>query len=353
MRHVRDLLLLVALLALTACDVHQFPEEENQEPLRVVLDLDYSTELPLYTVIEYPSGTAQNVSSRAELNYKVRHTVQIFSGTEQGSRASWSRAGADYVYTVYRPYSEDLSTQIEVKVPRGSYTAMVWTDYVPISESGTPYHNVDNFADIHYENLQKYSGSDDLRDAFRGEVEFYVPDEERIEGNVETVHVNMHRPLGKFSIIATDVEQFISRAPSRQGEDPEHVADSRTFDFSRYSARVVYTAYLPSSFNMFLNKPVDSKLGVTFYSDIRQMSEKEACLAFDYIMVNGSESKVDALVQIIDNEDKKVVSQSDVMRIPVVRSKHTEIRGKFLTASSQSGVTIVTKFDGEYNIEIQ
>lgn len=342
---------LMVLLALTACDVHQFPIVEESEPLRVLLDLDYSTEMPLYTLLDYPDGTAQNVSSRADGNYRVRHTVQIFSGTES-SRSSWSRSGADYTYTVYRPYSDDLSTQVEVEIPDGPYTAMVWTDYVPVDESQFSYHNVDDFADIHYDERMDYSGSDDMRDAFRGEVEFVVPDLDLTVDNVETVHVDMHRPFGKFTIIATDVQQFISRALSRAGEDPSSVSDSRAFDFTKYKVRLVYTAYMPSSFNMFLNKPVDSRLGVSFNSDIQLMSQDEACLAFDYVMVNGSEAKVDAAVQIVDS-DNQVLSQSAPMRIPLMRSKLTEIRGKFLTASSQSGVSIVTEFDDEYNIEIR
>lgn len=342
---------LAAVVAVTSCDVHEFPIEPEKEPLSVILSLDYSTEMPLYKVVEYPDGTSQNMSARSDIEYKVRHTVRIFSVDEESRAKLWSRADADYTTTVYSPMSADLSTQIEVKVPDGPYVAMVWTDYVPVNSKIQPFYNVTDFSDIYYENLTDYVGSTDMRDAFRGEAEFCVPDAELIEDNVETVPIAMSRPLGKYRIIATDVDQFITRAMSRDGLDVSSLTDSRAFDFSKYKVRVVYSGYLPTAFNMFLNKPVDSSLGVSYYSDIELISDDEACLAFDYVLVNGTEAKIDAIVQLVDLEGN-VLAQSSSIRIPLVRSKLTEIRGEFLTASSSSGVSIVTEFDGSYNIEI-
>lgn len=351
MKKTTAILSTAVAIALTACDVHQFPEPA-EERLHVVLDLDFSTELPLYTVMEYPDGTNPDNQgkSRAADDYSVRHTVQIFAGTDASSRATVSRAGADYTTTVVRPIGQTLDTEIEVEIPDGPYTAMVWTDYVHTA-SGNAFHIPDDFADISIADIPNYRGSTDLRDAFRGQAEFFVPDPDRIADRRETVHIAMERPKAKFTIIATDVRQFISRAKSRNAQAAP-TEDSRAFDFNDYSARLVYTGYLPSSFNMFLNKPVDSTTGVWFDSRIHPLSDDEARLAFDYVMVNGSEAKVDAALQILDREGK-IVAQSSVMRIPMMRSKHTEIRGKFLTASNSSGVSIVTKFDGEYNIEIR
>ncbi len=340
------------MAALTACDVHQFPYDEEKEPLRVILDLDYSTQMPIYTIIDYPDGTAQSVSSRAEMQYQIRHTVEVFSTDGGTARAAMSRAKAEYSTTVYRPMSDGLDTQIEIQVPDGPYMAMVWTDYVPIKTSVQPFYDVSDFADIHYTDLTDYIGSTDMRDAFRGEAEFVIPDYDLVADNIETIPVTMTRPLGKYMIIATDVRQFISRALSRGGINPESVSDSRAFDFTKYKVRVVYTGYVPTAFNMFLNKPVDSALGLSYFSEINLISDDEAMLAFDYVMVNGSETKIDAVIQIVD-EDLNVLAQSSSMRIPVVRSKYTEVRGKFLTASSSSGIGIITEFDGEYNIEIR
>lgn len=346
-----SMMALVAILTLTSCDVHEFPEEPPKEPLRVILDLDYSTEMPLYKVVDYPDGTSQTASSRSDAEYMVRHTIKIFANSDKQRAQVWSRADADYTTTVYRPISEDLSTQIEIKVPDGSYTAMIWTDYVPVGSGVEPFYNVSDFSDIHYENIRDYQGSTDWRDAFRGQEAFVVPDADLTQEGVQTVHVAMGRPLGKYKIIATDVEQFITRTLIRDGQKPTSVTDARAFDFSKYKVRLVYTGYLPSAFNMFMNKPVDSSLGVSFYSDVELLNDDEACLAFDYVMVNGTEAKVDAVVQLVDL-DGNLMAQSSPIRIPLVRSKLTEVRGKFLTASSSSGVTIVTEFDGEYNIEI-
>lgn len=345
-------LALTALFAMTSCDVHQFPIEPEKEPLRVILDLDFSTEMPLYKVVEYPDDTSQSTSTRSQADYQVRYTVKIFSTAENSRAKTISRSDADYTTTVYRPVSDDLSTQIEIEVPEGSYTAMVWTDYVPINSGIVPFYDINDFSDIHYADLNNYIGSTDMRDAFCGEVQFDIPEPTLIEENIETIPVEMRRPLGKYTIIATDVEQFISRALSRSGQDPSSVIDTRAFDFTKYRIRVVYSGYLPTAFNMFLNKPVDSSLGVYYYSDINLITENEASLAFDYVMVNGTEAKVDIIVQLTDL-DGNVLAQSSSIRIPLVRSKLTEVRGKFLTASSSSGVGIITKFDGQYDIEIK
>lgn len=349
-KKISHLGILALATSLSSCDVHQFPVEETPEPIHLVLDLDYTTDLPLYKELQYPQGTAQSIVSRLNAEYQLRHTVKLYSTTDI-TRATWSRAEADYSTTVYTPISSDLSSKITMDVPDGSYTAMVWTDYVPVEGPAQPFYNIENFDDIHYTDIRDYIGSTDLRDAYRGDTDFVLPDHELIEDAVQTVHVDMRRPLGKYVIIATDVEQFISRTLSRQGLEAPPKIDSRGFDFSKYRVRLVYSGYLPTSFNMFLNKPVDSTLGVSYFSDIKLLSDTEATLCFDYVMVNGSEAKVDAVVQIVDENDQ-IMAQSSPMRIPLVRGKLTEVRGDFLTATSSSGVSINTKFDGEYNIEI-
>lgn len=350
---IRNMLLtLLCVIGLSGCDVHQFPvlDDDGPEPIRLILDLSYATEMPLHTVVWYDSPSAEGsvLTSRSEPSYKLRHTVQIFAGADE-SRSLWSRSGPLTTVTAYRSITDGLPTQIELDLPDGLYTAMVWTDYVPADESALTFYHVDDFSEIRHPDLDNYCGSTDFLDAFRGETQFLVTDQSQVLDNVQTVHVDMHRPVAKFTVIATDVEKFIAR--SRAGDDSRESSGSRAFDLSDYYVRLHYTGYRPTAFNMFLNKPVDSALGISFPSEISLKSESEAHLAFDYVMVNGSEAKVDAAIRLLDRNDK-VVAQSEAFRIPLMRGKHTEVRGDFLTASSTSGVTIVTKFDGEYNIEI-
>ena len=48
-RYIALLLSMVGLISVSSCDVHQFPDPKIQ----FVLNLEYDTEMPLYTVIEY------------------------------------------------------------------------------------------------------------------------------------------------------------------------------------------------------------------------------------------------------------------------------------------------------------
>ena len=44
---------------------------------------------------------------------------------------------------------------------------------------------------------------------------------------------------------------------------------------------------------------------------------------------------------------------SDAIKVPTRRNYHTIVRGKFLTQTASSGVSIDSDFDGEFNIEIK
>ena len=44
---------------------------------------------------------------------------------------------------------------------------------------------------------------------------------------------------------------------------------------------------------------------------------------------------------------------SPTLKVPTRRNFHTLVRGKFLTETASSGVTIDAVFDGEYNIEVR
>ena len=109
---------------------------------------------------------------------------------------------------------------------------------------------------------------------------------------------------------------------------------------------------MPHQFNMFTNRPSDSKTGVTYGSSIEALGEEEALLGFDYVFVNGNESSVQVALHVEDNEGNKVADIGTI-DIPLVRGKITEVRGAFLTSRAGGGIGIDAGFDGEYNIFIK
>lgn len=64
------------------------------------------------------------------------------------------------------------------------------------------------------------------------------------------------------------------------------------------------------------------------------------------------ESKVPVAVEIYD-KDGTLLSSTDAVEVPIVRSKHTTVRGKFLTSEASGNVGIDPGFDGDWNYEIK
>lgn len=363
-------LLFVALFTmLTACDVHQYPDEPEPAPtptIKTVLELDFADEMPMHTVVTYPDETTPSVPSRSsgeEENYEMRHTVKIYSRNNISRNTIFSRAEELYAFTFFTDPGCDETKRLEIDVPQGEYTVLVWTDHVRREDRSIAFYEPSNFENVIFHPDYSYSGSTEWRDAFRGETDFAVSiptatdvktvsmtatDGTRSDNEI-VVTIPMVRPLGKFSVIATDVRRFVSKV--EENGSPTSRADDGNYDFSDYYARMVYTGYLPSTFNMHANKPVDSALGMNFTSDIQTIDDDNACLAFDYVMVNGSEAKVNAAIQVL-NRNHEVIAQSNAFSVPLMRSKLTEVRGKFLTASASGGLGIETEFDGEFNIYI-
>lgn len=53
-----------------------------------------------------------------------------------------------------------------------------------------------------------------------------------------------------------------------------------------------YSGYLPDTYNIAADKPVDARTGVWFESKIGIINENEASLGFDYVFVNGQQTAV-------------------------------------------------------------
>ena len=109
---------------------------------------------------------------------------------------------------------------------------------------------------------------------------------------------------------------------------------------------------MPSSFNLFTDKPADVLTHVEFEGELRQLNDQEAELGFDYVFVNGTESSVQVAVLIYDQAGN-LLSQTEEISVPVVRSKHNTVKGEFLTTEASGSVGISPGFDGEWNVEIQ
>ena len=330
LQHIFAALSLVCGACISSCDVHEFPDPQPK-PIEFALELNYDTNLPLYTIVEYEEETRNMVAQE----YDVRYIVKAFDAEAEGVEARKEL----YHFEFIKEDISELNTTLSLSVVPGNYNFVVWTDYV-IAEMGTDlYYDTQQFEEIALRG-DEHVGGNDFRDAFRGSVISEVSDE------VAQARVDMGRPMAKFNFISTDVEDFVVKVSS-EGISPS----GAEVDLSDYRAVFHYHGFMPCSYNMFTDKPANSKAGESFECRLKRLSDGDAELGFDYVFVNGGESNVVVSVEIYDR-DERLISSFKPIEVPLVRSKLTTVKARFLTSEAEGGVVIIPDYDGEYNYEV-
>lgn len=330
----------IALLAvmLTACDatIHEYPQQ-NPDKQRFELHLTFDTELPLYRSIRYNRAPSDEASKGAPGDFDVRHQVAVYRADTQGE----FRSEPDTLITAVRAGNEELNTIIPMELVPGNYRFIVWSDYVERGETADRLYDTANFQSILISGGEEsYHGCDDSRDAFRGTVQATVADP--YTSSYEPEHLNvaeieMKRPLAKFSFIATDLREFIEEYGA-----PESVRVVMRYDY-----------FMPCSYNLLSMMPSDSWWGVAFDGKITRLSDDEAEIGFDYVFVGEEETSVQASVAIYRKDDGALLSNSMLIDVPLLRSKLTEVRGRFLTQPPTGGIVVDPGFNGDFDIEIK
>ncbi len=342
------------MLLLSACDVHQWPE--NPEFVKVQLRLNYETEMTqwehLYDgsqVIEQGFGQSYN----NQQNYgKIRYIVRTYP------LSSKQRALQDYTqeFIFTKDLSEGYNHEVTLDMLPGNYNVMVWSDiawpdFAPTENGNPPFYNASNFAEITLQG--NHTGNTNYRDAFRGSGNISLK-ADIIDHLHATLDVTMQRPLAKFEFVTTDLQEFIdkeieflTKEAATRGEVPPTKVDTDS-----YKVVFQYSGFMPSAYNMNTDKPVDSKMDVLFESKLGVLSEREASLGFDYVFVNGNNAAVSVQVGLFDKENRQL-ALSEPINIPLRRNHHTIMKGSFLMQQASGGITINPDFDGNHNIVIE
>ena len=353
----------------TGCDVHEFPCPDSPpvNPLLHRVDLVFASgSMDFLTQIDM---TLPEAGSRARPDadrpHDMRFQMQLFAVESRSSGyAVISRAPVDsYVFT--RPASEGMTDYVtSVTIPEGDYKILVWADYVAEGTTDDRYYSTDDFSQLELltadadGNPLAHSGCNNYRDAFRGELLVSVTPEGQLldfytRQPLNPARVLMKRPMARYHFITTDLGDFMSRIRSHSGSqaDPlDHPAAGP--DLNDYTVRFRYSGYMPSAYNAHTDKPVDSRLGVSFTGSLRQIDEHEAELGFDYVLVNGTQTSVKVAVDIVDRRSGTTIASTDPIEVPLQRNRYTIVKGHFLTATAGGGIGIDPGFSGDFNIEI-
>lgn len=349
MKRLRYFLMLwLPLLLLEACDVHEWPEQPERVPF--ILKLSYEKDMTVWehlhdgtNVIEQGlGGTYDN----GRENGKIRYIVRAYPVLEK------QRTAREYIqeFVFTKDISEDYNHEVTLDLAPGDYSIMVWSDLME-SGTGNPHHNADDFAEITLQG--DHEANNDYRDAFRGtgNISLAADVTEQVPG---TLAITMQRPLAKFEVITNDLAEFIEKqtlgmAAGNDGVKSAEENPEARIRFEDYRVVFYYVGFMPDTYSMFTDKPVDSVTGVTFQSVLRRMDDAQATLGFDYVFVNGKESAVTVRIGIYDDEGTQL-SLTEPIEIPLKRNHHTVLRGKFLMSEASGGVTINPNFDGDHNL---
>ena len=354
------LLALTAFIGLTACDVHEEPHIDYGD-IDYYLDLVYEGDMPLYQEILF-SRSYDNESRASFFAHDVRYIIKVYpAGANTKSRFDDTPLRT-FVFTDRSDAAMDR--RLKISLPEGDWDIYAWTDFVDLGKTDDKYYILDDWSAISLPSPSVYEGSNECRQTFRGMTRVNVVHPYRFMEN-ETLPdycatVDMVRPTAKFEFVSTDVEEFVKRLPdltgrgSRKDNESRGEIDSRSLsraDLEDFKVVFRYTAFNPSVYNIFTDKPTDSRTGMSFESfmDVR---DDGIVLGFDHVLVNSSETIVNVSCEVYNSDGDKIASSPSI-EVPVLRGKYTTVKSEFLTSSSQGGVSINPGFDGDYDIEIK
>ena len=325
---------LAAVMSLTATScVHEWPHGADSR--MVSLHVSHSVD---WTMHEIEVARAGSVQARYHLKVCEAGQPSHLVAEREFVRDDLTRA--DFVSAL------DL--------PPGKYDLWAWSDYADGESHKSLFFNSEDFTSIWYPD--PYNGNNELRDAFRGAVTFSIDDNIDADYGIDVL-LPMERPLARYEFISTDLAEFLENEISRgeqlaagQGRPAPSRVDDIPLD--KYRVKMIYTGYMPSEFNNYTNKPVNSKLGMSYDARVTKLNDDEARLGFDYVMVNGHESSIPVAMEVYD-PDGVLIGRTNSIDVPTKRSQITVVRGKFLTSKASGGVGINPDFNGDYNIEIK
>ncbi|MCH5307498.1 MAG: hypothetical protein J1E37_05405 [Prevotella sp.] len=350
---------LAALLLLTACDVHQWPEPrydydfEVPEPptprITVPIRLEYETDFylwehkydPLLGKVEEANPSLTLFPEFPGTSEKYDNTqssgqIQVYIKVFPSSDPTRCVAEQTFVSDINGTYDTDL--QLEVP-SEDTYDVVVWSQLLQ-SPQAQPFYNALDFSRIRIIS-DNYRGSTNYRDGFRGRI--------RIDAATKTYDsyvVRMKRPMGKFELVTTDLSEFLEKEGERRGL-------SARADAADYRVIISFPYFYPNSYSAMDDRLENSISGISFETSMRVTGDSEASLGFEYVMLNnindnGVQTRVD-----VYRLDGTHVAGSAMFTIPMRRDNHTLLRGAFLSLENSGGVGIDPGFNGDHNVTWQ
>lgn len=329
---------LVALLAVfVSCNIHEWPASPVfEEPYG--LNLVFDTDLPLWD--PQTEAPAKSGSAYAVKRGYMRYIVRAYPMQGGAPAPEWSE---EFIFT--REISQGYDCKLTLALPTGSYRLLVWADLTGEKDAAA-YYDADDFEAIRLQGT--HTGATDHRDAFFGSLDVDVVTYTGAHLTPSGV-VEMQRPLAKFEFVTTDLASFLKKEAARMGA---RATSAETF-FDDYEVVISYDGYMPSVYSLITGNPMDSSTGVQFRSSMRQLNDNEASLGFDYVFVSDLETSVTVRVSLFDKATGAKLSQTAPVKVPLLRGRHTVVRGSYLLENASGGVGIDPGYEGDNDIPFE
>lgn len=249
--------------------------------------------------------------------------------------------------TVYEKPTENgaVNASVSLSCDAEEYDIVVWADMLM---DNVAYYDIDDLVGVRpiwytddssaYGMFENVEGCTVCKDALYASFPINLTSHKNGTGAHETISLSLARPMGKYEIVATDVEKFL--------------AGSKPSPENPYKVRLVYGKHIPVGFNALngITKYAHDNVFVNRVIDHVPADSKTFSMISDYIFMDKESDTVPATVEVLDSSDE-IVARSSIY-IELEKNSKTSVTGKFLTSRFEGGIGIDAEFDTKDDIDL-
>lgn len=216
-------------------------------------------------------------------------------------------------------------------LPYGKYRLTFWTDYVSGGSIRDWFYDTQDLREVLFKD--PYVGNTDWKDAFSGFKDFdlTVPNSSPIKEDI-----TLQRPLAKYRIIANDLEEYINKGG---------------VDIADITADISYTSNTYNGFDAWEGQAIDQAPGHSFTGKTQVLSDSQLLLAWDYVWGNSEDTALKVNIVLRDKKGS-IINSIPGIEFAYIRNKLSTVTGHFLTEEQDSGIGVITEYDGEFNVPL-
>lgn len=231
------------------------------------------------------------------------------------------------------------TVKVAVDLPAFKMAVLCWAE--PLVENATS-NACFNTTDLRSVRLVPPYGKVEGKDAFTASATWdYTIHQEERDGISLTETIHLLRPLGHYTLIANDIEEY------KEKEGTNAPLPTKV--------KVDYQLFIPSVFDVYRQIPSNPIAGATYNSTtLLSEDEKQMQLAEDYLFIGTADSEENFFNATTQSfaADNTLIKASGNIGIILKRNKHTLIYGAFLTTRKTNTPGIDDSFDETVDVVI-